>query len=246
MHELRTSEDLSPASGESWIGRRRCLAMIGLAVLGGCASPAVRVSRPAPLTAADLGRGRAGAQAAAKPTMVGPDEGAFPGVIRRSQWASGEPVPALMNRMQPVSHITVHHDGMSPFLATDERSVAGRIELIRRGHLARGWGDIGYHFVVDRSGRVWQGRPLVWQGAHVKDRNEGNVGVLVLGNFERQQPSEAQLRAVSTHLASLCSVYRVSPRSVLTHREWPGAATLCPGRNLQGRMSAVRSGVRLA
>jgi len=222
------------------------LAWLGLTVLGGCAAPARQVLRPEPLRASDLAQApgrRTPAAPTPEPSLVGPDEGAIAGVMRRSRWAGGDPAPALMNRMRPVTHVTVHHDGMTPFTGTTEAAVAERIELIRRGHRARGWGDIGYHLVVDRSGRIWQGRPLVWQGAHVQNRNEGNVGVLVLGNFEQQQPSDAQLRALQVHLAELCRIYRISPRSILTHREWPGAATACPGRNLQGRIEGVRRGV---
>lgn len=234
----------SPSAGG--IDRRRCLGILGVALLGGCAAPATRVLRPAPLEPGDLmaSRSAGGSPDPTPPRLVGPDEGALPGIVRRSRWAGGDPLPVLMNRMKPVTHLTVHHDGLSPFASTDERSVAARIELIRRSHQARGWGDIGYHFVVDRAGRVWQARPLLWQGAHVKNRNEGNIGVLVLGNFERQQPSDPQLQALAAHLTAICGVYRLSPRAVLTHREWPGAETLCPGRNLQGRMAAVRGGVR--
>jgi hypothetical protein len=238
----------SSTEPDGGIGRRRCLGLLGLALLGGCAAPAARVVRPAPLEAGDLVASRpiGGGSPPASASLVGPDEGALPGIVRRSRWAGGDPRQVLMNRMKPVTHVTVHHDGLSPFSRTDEASVAARIELIRRSHQARGWGDIGYHFVVDRAGRVWQARPLVWQGAHVKNRNEGNIGVLVLGNFEQQQPTDPQLRALAGHLAAMCGVYRISPRAVLTHREWPGAETLCPGRNLQGRMAAVRQGVRTA
>ena len=78
--------------------------------------------------------------------------------------------------------------------------------MIRRGHVNHnGWADIGYHFAVDRAGRVWSCRPLVWQGAHVKDRNEGNIGVLVLGNFEIERPTSAQLNALAIHLKTLAT-----------------------------------------
>ncbi len=68
-------------------------------------------------------------------------------VIDRDSWcpSSGCPSVPLLNPMLPVKYITVHHDGMSPFLAKDERSSAARVELIRTGHRGKGWGDIGYH-----------------------------------------------------------------------------------------------------
>ena len=54
---------------------------------------------------------------------------------------------------------------------------------------------------------MWEARPLVYQGAHVKDHNPGNIGVVVLGNFEQQAPSEAQLAAVRKHLSALMRAY---------------------------------------
>jgi len=179
----------------------------------------------------------------APPTL--PD---MPGnVIPRTQWASGAPATALMNRMLPVQFITVHHDGMEPFYATDQSSSAARLDSIRRAHRDKGWGDIGYHFAIDRDGRVWQCRPLAWQGAHVKDCNEGNIGVVSLGNFDRQSPSAPQIAGLNRHVSWLMRQFHVPLRDatgrskVLTHQEWPSARTACPGVNLQRYMVAVRN-----
>ncbi|MFO0893619.1 MAG: peptidoglycan recognition family protein [Phycisphaerales bacterium] len=166
-----------------------------------------------------------------------PDYG---GVIGRSFWAQGVPVPALMNPMLPVRFITVHHDGMTPFTATDQESSAARIEVIRTGHRSKKWGDIGYHFVVDRGGRVWEGRSLRWQGAHVEAQNEGNVGICCLGNFDEQSPSQAQLDALEGQLRTLMRRYGVPVSRIRTHQEWPTAHTACPGRSLQSAMVKIR------
>lgn len=230
--------------------RRAVLAALGatgLALATGCASTTATARRPAPLWPEDVRP--VPARRVPEPTqetVVGPDSGGIDGLITRDRWASDRPVPSLMNRMRPVTHITVHHDGLPPSRLATADQCASRIDLIRKGHRSKGWGDIGYHFVVDPSGRIWQGRSLVWQGAHVKDCNEGNIGVLVLGNFEVDRPTSAQLSALEAHLAVLMELYRVPPRSVLTHREWPGASTLCPGRNLQGKFGSVRRNVARA
>lgn len=173
------------------------------------------------------------------PAPINPDMPA--NVISRANWSGGDPAPTLMNRMLPVQYITVHHDGMEPFYATDQRSTAIRMEAIRKAHRDKGWGDFGYHFAIDRDGRVWQGRPLVWQGAHVKDHNEGNLGIVTLGNFDRQSPTAPQLAALNRHVSWLMNHYHVPLKKVFTHQEWPSAATACPGMNLQRYMVAVRS-----
>lgn len=165
------------------------------------------------------------------------------GAMARSGWSRGAPVPTLMDRMIPIRYITVHHDGMNAFYGESQSSAASRIENIRRGHRGRGWGDIGYHFIVDRSGRVWEGRPLSYQGAHVKDHNEGNIGIMCLGNFEVQTPSVAQLGGLNRYLSTLMVHYRVPIGRVRTHQEW--AKTACPGRHLQRHMVSVRSNRQL-
>lgn len=167
-------------------------------------------------------------------------------VIPRSEWARAAPVCSLLNPMLPVKYITVHHDGMTPFNSTDLVASKARLELIRNGHRGNGWGDIGYHFVIDRNGRVWEGRAINWQGAHVKNRNEGNLGVCCLGNFEEQSPSPAQLAALERQLSTLMKLYGVPKSRVKTHLEWPGAKTACPGRSLQTQMVAMRKGSALA
>jgi hypothetical protein len=244
----QTDPGQGPLARSSGVPRRHAVTFLGMAALAaaaGCGTTSVTRRRLEPLRAGDLASvpGRRVPTAPPEPTLVAPDSGGIAGLRPRGQWARGAPQAVLMNRMKPVRSITIHHDGMPPVSLTNPAAVAGRIELIRAGHRARGWGDIGYHLIVDPLGNAWQGRPLIWQGAHVKDRNEGNIGILVLGNFEVGRPTGAQLDALVRNLDVLGRFYRVSPRSIYTHREWPGTSTLCPGRNLQARMSGVRRSV---
>lgn len=165
------------------------------------------------------------------------------GVISRANWAKGKARPAMMNRMIPIRYITVHHDGMDPFFGDSRQNGAERLELIRRSHRNRGWGDIGYHFVIDRGGRVWEARSLAYQGAHVKDHNEGNIGVMAMGNFDQQAPTVAQLKGLNRHVSALMGVFNIPVRYVRTHQEW--AETACPGHSLQRHMDTVRSNHQL-
>ena len=164
----------------------------------------------------------------------------YRGAISRSTWAHGRPIPANMNRMQPVRRITIHHDGMDSFTTTSRSSASARLEQIRRGHLARGsWGDIGYHYAIDPAGRVWQCRELTWQGAHVKNQNQGNLGILVMGNYDEQSLTVVQQRAVQEFVSSQMRNYGVRASRVHTHQEL--APTACPGRSLQAFMVSARS-----
>jgi hypothetical protein len=178
--------------------------------------------------------------ATSKPPVVA--DAALPWAKPRYLWAKAPPDFANLNPMLPVTSITVHHDGLDDLVyATDTASMAARIDHYRMGHRGKGWADIGYHLIIDRSGTLWQGRAIRWQGAHVKNHNEGNIGVLVMGNFERQQPTAAQMKTLDRVLRDLMRTYRVSKSRVYTHREWPDAETACPGRNLQPKVASLRT-----
>ena len=167
--------------------------------------------------------------------------GPVPFARPRESWARGTPNYADMDPMLPPKYITIHHDGMTAFWGITDLEARSRLELIRNGHRGKGWSDIGYLYIVDRAGVVWQGRDVTrWQGAHVKNRNENNIGVMCMGNFMLQQPSALQIAGLNRTVAQLQRVYRISSSSVYTHQEWPGAQTLCPGTALQSKVLALR------
>lgn len=241
-----------PNTPDDDVDRRRMLGDVARSLLaggivaaglGGCSSTERRSSSVQPDWPAT---GRATTASAStrivKPSTAGTDQ-QFRHVAARTSWTGMKPDYGDMNRMAPIRAITVHHDGLpSPLASSRIKDTEDRLRLIRRAHVdSRGWADIGYHYAIDRAGRVWSCRPVTWQGAHVKDRNEGNIGILVLGNFEIERPTSAQLSGLAMHLKTLSVAYRVPVSRIYTHREWPGAATQCPGRNLQPSINRIRS-----
>ncbi len=163
-------------------------------------------------------------------------------VIPRSRWAKANPILGRINPMAGISAITIHHEGAtnSPVYFSDIKATARRLEQIRKVHLDRMTAaDIGYHYVIDRAGRVWEGRPLMYQGAHVKHHNEHNIGVMVLGNFDIQSPSNAQLNSLRSTVQTLRRRYRVEMKAIRTHQEI--APTACPGKMLQPKIVSLRS-----
>ena len=177
----------------------------------------------------------AGDRAPAPPRAPGEPE-----IIPRSNWSRRKPIVARLNPMNGIRAITVHHEGMpKPTLCTSWRDVVSELRLVQASHISRmRAGDIGYHFIIDRIGRVWEGRALRYQGAHVKNHNPHNIGVMVLGNFELQFPTAGQKASVKQVLAWLMKRYRVPKRSVFTHREL--TSTACPGNHLQPHIDAFR------
>jgi hypothetical protein len=213
--------------------RRAFVALLGLAALAGCAkSKPLAQAVPSP----DWASNKPQPVQSAKSNLA---SGRINGMINRGHWAKGNPVPSLMNNMTPPRYVTIHHDGMDAFHAADPASAQSRLETIRRAHRGRGWGDIGYHFAIDPAGRVWSCRPLTYQGAHVKNHNPGNIGIVVLGNYDLQQVNSSQRARLNQFLGEILRNYRMSMGQVRTHQEW--AATRCPGTSLQAYMSSMRS-----
>ena len=60
---------------------------------------------------------------------------------------------------------------------------------LHKMHLNFGWDGIGYHKVINRSGKIENGRPEYWVGAHVKGKNNISLGVCLIGrhNFTMRQ-----------------------------------------------------------
>ncbi|WP_108503536.1 N-acetylmuramoyl-L-alanine amidase [Paracoccus indicus] len=54
---------------------------------------------------------------------------------------------------------------------------------MRSWHRAKGWREIGYHWVIDRNGKVLVGRPDAETGAHAVDRNPGTIGICLLNGY---------------------------------------------------------------
>ena len=168
-----------------------------------------------------------------------------PGMKPRSWWTRSGAIKSKVNPMLGVNRITIHHEGHTPVWFTDEQSTRARMEQVRSIHTRdRRWGDIGYHYVIDRGGRIIEGRSIAYQGAHVSNQNPHNVGIMLLGNFEKQSPSQAQLTALQSTLRHLMAKYRVPVKRVYTHREL--GPTVCPGRNLQPRIASLRTSGALA
>jgi len=168
-------------------------------------------------------------------------------ILSRDDWCRSNPIVSRLVPMGHITRITVHHEGMDAAEECSLAEVKQELRTIQRGHEQRMHaGDIGYHYVIDYNGRVWEGRDLCWQGAHAGNNsaNKGNIGVVLLGNFEVQHPSEAQIAQLRTLLDYLMAKYNISSDHVYTHREvkklYGLDGTDCPGRYLQSEMNSMR------
>lgn len=125
--------------------------------------------------------------------------------------------------MRQLKAIVVHHSASSASTTT---------EMIRSWHQSRGWSDIGYHFVIERSGDIREGRPIDEVGAHVRGFNEASVGICVTGFNPEPSPWTAdQKKSLRRLVGALKTVF--GDLEVYGHRDVPGTATLCPGLDVR-------------
>ena len=171
-------------------------------------------------------------------------------IIPRHRWNAGRPVKRKLDNMRGIRRLTIHHSAvLSRDLST--RAVAMQIRSIQTFHIRQnGWGDIGYPFLIDPAGRIWEGRALAHQGAHAGGvNNNHNVGICLLGNFvpgrSGQNPTTAQVRSMENFVNWLSARYTIARRGMLTHKELkPG--TICPGSRLQQIVNRMRRQLAVA
>ena len=147
---------------------------------------------------------------------------AAPAIVSRRGWDADETIvrsaPWYADR---VGFATVHHTaGAQPSTPAESAAI---VRGIMRYHVkANGWNDIGYNFLVDRFGQVFEGRAggitrnVV--GAHAQGFNAGSVGVAVLGTYSAagiEQPAKDALVAL---LAWRLDVAHVDPASGVVWR----------------------------
>lgn len=160
-------------------------------------------------------------------------------VLHRSEWTSLEPSVWRLREAQDFTRITVHHSGSRTVYEREEEDVISILDGVLNSHRRKGYGDIGYHFVIDYAGRAWEARSLAYEGAHVSGENERNIGVMLLGNFERQRASQAQLDATDELIHLLRRRYDIGREHVYGHRDL--GHSLCPGLNLYRHIEQLRA-----
>ena len=104
-------------------------------------------------------------------------------------------------------------------------------ETIRGWHRARGWGDIGYHYVLRRNGVAEAGRPFDEVGAHAQGHNHNSVAICYVGGVDAQgNPEDNRTDNQKDGLRALVAMCRMlyPDAEVLGHRDLPGVAKACP------------------
>ncbi len=163
--------------------------------------------------------------------------------IPRARWGAR---PAIAARMTPLrgawSRLTVHHSAETssdPEGGSLDETAAALRKIQRHQMEGKGWGDIGYHFVIDASGRIYEGRTLQWQGAHASGNNNNqNIGICLLGDFSRATPTPAAMKSLELLVRDLRKRYRITTSRIYAHKHF--RPTVCPGPALESWVERLR------
>ena len=92
----------------------------------------------------------------------------------------------------------------------------------------RGWSGIGYNYFIEKDGTVVEGRGL-HIGAHAKDHNRHTIGICMTGNFDKYDPTPAQVNALYSLCKMFMKQFAIKKENILGHRELEGVTKSCPG-----------------
>jgi hypothetical protein len=143
-----------------------------------------------------------------------------PPLLGREAWGANEAIRrAPPTYAKSVQFALVHHTaGSNSYTASQSAAIVRGIEVYHvKGN---GWNDIGYNFLVDKYGQVFEGRyggvDKNVIGAHAEGFNTGSVGVAVLGTYGSAAPPAAARTALAALLAWRLDIAHVDPLSSLT------------------------------
>lgn len=166
-------------------------------------------------------------------------------ILSRAGWNArkrkGSPIAMTPTR------VTVHHtQGKQTMDAAETAAAVRGIQYYHMyGRAKEGkdiWDDIGYHFLIDGAGRVVEGRPAETMGAHARSANENNIGIAMMGDFNKVRPTDAQVRSLTRLVSFLAVRYRQNPSRngfLEPHRHYD--QTDCPGENMMSILSDLRT-----
>ncbi|MCF4120120.1 peptidoglycan recognition protein [Antribacter sp. KLBMP9083] len=226
------------------------------------------------LTVVDPGRRAADAQVTTPPPSIAPGGRStpiasslvtgWPGGVgapsfyNREQWGADESIMTWRPAQGDIKGGVIHHTaGTNDYTPQDVPAILRGIYTYHAQ--TRDWGDIGYNFLVDKYGNIWEGRAggieLETIGAHASGYNRNTVGVSVMGNTSTATVTNEAVDAVVRLLAWKLSLHGVDAAATTTlngntlptifgHRDV--ASTSCPGNTLWSRQDEIRRRVKAA
>jgi putative cell wall-binding protein len=190
-----------------------------------------------------------------------------PAIVTRAGWGADESISSGPSVASTVTHVVVHHTASTNSYSAAE--APAQVRGFQRYHvLSNGWSDIGYNFLIDRYGVIYEGRrgsiDQAVIGAHAAGFNTRSIGVSLIGDFTSQAPTSAALASLRRLLAWKMGAYGIDPTDTVSitsggspkyaagtrvdlptisgHRDT--GLTSCPGWKLYAKLGDLRTAVR--
>lgn len=146
-----------------------------------------------------------------------------------------------------ITKIIVHHTASTANLSDPKKALRDIYYWHTKG---RGWGDVGYNYIIDPSGNIYEGRAggEMVIGAHAGKANTGSIGISVMGNFETGVVSDASMIALTRLISEKTKIHGIDPvgKSVFRGQIMPNVighrdvmSTSCPGKNLYDKLPLI-------
>ncbi|MBD3329916.1 hypothetical protein GF354_00120 [Candidatus Peregrinibacteria bacterium] len=147
-----------------------------------------------------------------------------------------------------VRKIIIHHTATTKNLNDPEQALR---DIYYYHTVSKGWGDIGYNYLIDKNGKIYEGRyggeGVI--GAHSGPGNNGSIGIAVLGDFENNTVPDKMFGSLTDLVAEKAKLHGLNPNgsSLFRGKQMPNIFghkdimnTSCPGANLYSKLSALR------
>jgi hypothetical protein len=175
-----------------------------------------------------------------------PAVASIPDIVTRAQWGADESLRSGTPEFAAIKKLIVHHTATQ----NNDPDPAATVRSIYQFHTqSNGWNDIGYNFLIDETGRIYEGRyarvysatePHTGEsssgagvvGAHALGVNAGSCGVALLGMFTSQPPTPAAIDALVRVLAWKASAHTIDPFGSSPYTKSDGSTLTFP--NISG------------
>jgi hypothetical protein len=131
-----------------------------------------------------------------------------------------------------ITHVTLHHEGDAQPLRIDD-NIPKKLQALQSwGASDRNWWDVPYHYLLDLQGNIYEGRDYHYMGeTNTTYDPDGHFLISVMGNYNKQEPTQAQLNSIADLMAWALKEFDLPLSSIGGHYQY--ADTDCPGKNLR-------------
>lgn len=137
-----------------------------------------------------------------------------------------------------VDKFIIHHTATESDLDDPKQAIRN---IFYYHAVTRGWGDIGYNYIIDQQGRVYEGRKggegVV--GGHAGPGNIGSIGIAILGNYDNGEVPEAAVESLARLIAIKSKIHNIDPSSTTVIGHYKVMDTRCPGTYLKGDLPMI-------